>query len=251
MAKKIFLTGASSGIGRHLAGELAAAGHDLAICARREPLLAELCTTLQQRYPQRRIVSFVLDVTHYGQVAEVMKQAQLELGGLDTVIVNAGIDKAGKIGSGNFNNDRQVVETNVLGAMATIDAAAALFRPINRGHIVVMASVAAFCGLPGMASYAASKAAIASYAQSARFELHKNGIKVTTLYPGFIDTAINQNIASRPFLVTVEQGSRKIAQLIEREVDESAVPAFPWKVVGWLLRNLPNWLLARVLKAQH
>ncbi|WP_428242379.1 SDR family oxidoreductase [Gynuella sp.] len=251
MTKKIFLTGASSGIGRHLAGEFAAAGHDLAICARRESLLTELCETLRQRFPKCHIVSFGLDVTNYERVADVMKQAQIELNGLDTVIVNAGIDKAGKIGSGNFNNDRQVVETNVLGAMATIDAAVALFRPLNHGHIVVMASVAAFCGLPGMASYAASKAAIASYAQSARFELQKKGIKVTTLYPGFIDTAINQNIASRPFLVTVEQGSRKIAQLIEREVSESAVPAFPWKIVGWLLRNLPNWLLVRILKAQH
>ena len=251
MNKKIFLTGASSGIGRRLVFEFAARGHDLAICARRIELLKELRDEVLRLHPDRHIITIALDVTDYAAIPEAIEQAYQQLGGLDTVIANAGIDKAGKVGRGKFANDRAVIETNVLGAMATIDAAAALFLRQNHGHIVVLASVAAFLGLPGMASYSASKAAIASYAQSARFELRKTNIKVTTLYPGFIDTAINQNIASRPFLVTVEAGSRQIARLIERQVSQAAVPAFPWKIVGWLLRNLPEWFLARLLKSVH
>jgi short-subunit dehydrogenase len=132
--------------------------------------------------------------------------------------------------------------------MATMDAAVALFRRQNRGRIVVISSVAAFRGMPGAASYCASKAAIAVYADALRAELYGTPVGVTTLFPGYIDTPINQNMKSRPFLVTVDKGARIVADLIERGVQTSTVPVYPWNLVGRLLRILPTSALAKGAK---
>jgi NADP-dependent 3-hydroxy acid dehydrogenase YdfG len=243
--KTAFLTGASSGIGRALAAELAGRGYDLVLTARRQESLEELKQELAARLPQRRIVLRALDVTHYEEVQAAIAAAAAELGGLDLIIANAGIGSTAPIGTGRFADDRAVIETNVLGAMATIDAAVALFRRQNRGHIVVISSVAAFRGLPGAGSYSASKAGIAVYADAARAELHGTPVLVTTLFPGYIDTPINQNMKSRPFLIGVTHGARIIADLIERGVQTSTVPVLPWNLIGRLLKVLPTGLLAR------
>jgi NADP-dependent 3-hydroxy acid dehydrogenase YdfG len=246
--KTAFLTGASSGIGRALAAELAARGYDLVLAARRSDSLAELQQEIAARLPQRRIVLRALDVTRYDDVQTAVAEAAAELGGLDLVIANAGVGSTGPVGSGRFAEDRAVIETNVLGAMATIDAAVALFRKQNRGQIVAISSVAAFRGLPGAGSYSASKAAIAVYADSARAELHGTPVRVTTLFPGYIDTPINQNMKSRPFLIGVTHGARIIADLIERGVQTSTVPVLPWNLIGRLLKVLPTGLLAKSAK---
>jgi NADP-dependent 3-hydroxy acid dehydrogenase YdfG len=246
--KTAFLTGASSGIGRALAAELAGRGYDLVLAARRSDSLAELQQEITARLPQRKIVLRALDVTRYDEVQTAVAEAAAELGGLDLVIANAGIGSTGPIGSGRFAADRAVIETNVLGAMATIDAAVALFRKQNRGRIVAISSVAAFRGLPGAGSYSASKAAIAVYADAARAELHGTPVRVTTLFPGYIDTPINQDMKSRPFLIGVTHGARIIADLIERGVQTSTVPVLPWNLIGRLLKVLPTGVLAKSAK---
>lgn len=247
-SKTAFLTGASSGIGLALAPELASRGYDLVLAARRSESLEQLKHGLDARFPQRRIAIQALDVTRYADVHSAIDSAAEAHGGLDLVIANAGIGSTGPIGHGHFDADRAVIETNVLGAMATIDAAVALFRRQNHGQIVVISSVAAFRGLPGAGSYSASKAAIAVYADAARGELHGTPVRVTTLFPGYIDTPINQDMKSRPFLIGVDKGARIIADLIERGVQTSTVPVYPWNVVGKLLRVLPTGLLAKSAK---
>jgi len=164
---------------------------------------------------------------------------------LDIVIANAGIGSGGHAGTGNFDADRQVIETNVIAAMATIDAAVGLFKAQGRGQIVAISSVAAFRGLPKSASYSASKAAIATYAEGIRCDLHGTQIRMTTLFPGFIDTPINQSLKSRPFVIPVDKGARLIADLIERRVNTSTVPVFPWNVISWLMRLAPVGILAK------
>ena len=246
--KLALLTGASSGIGQALAPELAARGYDLVLAARRVDSLEQVKRDIATRVPQRRVEVRALDVTRYEDVQGAIAAAASEHGGLDLVIANAGIGSTGAVGDGHFAADRAVIETNVIGAMATIDAAVALFRRQNRGQIVVISSVAAFRGLPGAASYSASKAAIAVYADAARAELHGTPIRVTTLFPGYIDTPINQDMKSRPFLIGVNQGARIIADLIERGVQTSTVPVFPWNLVGLLVRVLPTAVLAKAAK---
>ena len=247
-SKKAFLTGASSGIGQALAPELAARGYDLVLAARRSDSLEQVKQAIAARHPQRKVEVLALDVTRYAETQAAVNEAARRLGGLDLVIANAGIGSTGLVGSGHFDDDRAVIETNVTGAMATVDAAVALFRAQNRGQIVVISSVAAMRGLPTSASYSASKAAIAVYADAVRAELYGTPVRVTTLYPGFIDTPINQKLKSRPFLIGVEQGARLVADLIERRVQSSTVPVYPWNIVGRLVRVLPTAMLARAAR---
>lgn len=245
-AKNVFITGASSGLGHGLALELAARGYNLALAARRAGSLAEIKQTLVAKYPSCRVELFTLDVQRYDDVAPALIAAAKALGGLDIVVANAGVGSTGPVGKGFFQSDRAVIETNVIGAMATLDAAVAQFRAQGHGHIVVISSVAAFRGLPGSASYSASKAAIAVYADAVRAELFGKQIKVTTLFPGFIDTPINRNMKSRPFVIGQEKGTRIIADLIERGVQTSTVPVFPWNLIGALVRVLPTSIVAKM-----
>jgi hypothetical protein len=246
VTRTVLITGASSGIGHALAVELAARGYDLALVARRLEALEQLAQEIRQRHPDRRIELRRLDVTDYDQVPTAVAELATALGGLDVVIANAGVGSTGPIGDGDAQADRAVIETNLLGAMATIDAAVALFRQQGRGQIVAISSVAAFRGLPGSAPYSASKAAIAIYADALRAELHGTPIKVTTLYPGYIDTPLNEHMPRRPFLISLDKGAALIADKIERGVKTSTIPVFPWSVVSRILRILPTSQIAKM-----
>ena len=167
MTQTVLITGASSGIGRGLAVELAARGYDLGLTARRLDALEQLSQEIRQRHPDRRIELRRLDVTNYDEVPKAIDDLAKALDGLDVVVANAGIGGSGPIGHGHAHTDRAIIETNLLGAMATMDAAVALFqRGQERGHIVAISSVAAFRGLPGSAAYSASKAGVAVYADA-------------------------------------------------------------------------------------
>jgi NAD(P)-dependent dehydrogenase (short-subunit alcohol dehydrogenase family) len=139
---------------------------------------------------------------------------------------------------------RAIVETNLIGAMATIDAAVALFRRQGGGQVVGITSVAGFRGLPGSSSYSASKAGLEVYLEAVRAETLGEPITVTTIAPGYIDTDINRDMKNRPFLIDAERGARITADLIGRGVRHAFVPRLPWSVVAPLLRVLPTaWLV--------
>ncbi|MGH2964636.1 MAG: SDR family oxidoreductase [Solirubrobacterales bacterium] len=245
MAKTVFITGASSGIGRALALELAGRGYDLFLAARRLDELERLRDEIAAADPARRIEVRQLDVTDDADVAAAIGDAAEKLGRCDIVVANAGLGSTGPVGEGRMARDRQVVETNLIGGMATVDAAVAQFRRQGGGQIVAIASVAGVRGLPGSGSYSASKAGLAVYLDSVRAETHREPIKVTTIAPGYIDTPINQDVKSRPFLIDVQKGARITADLIERGVGYATVPRFPWSVVSPLLRVIPTSWLAR------
>lgn len=246
MTKTILITGASAGIGRHLALAFARRGYQLALAARRLESLEALKAEIAVAQPDLRVEVAALDVNRLDTVAPVVEDFAARFGGLDIVVANAGIgDGGGFIGKGDFARDAAVIQTNLLGAMATIDAAVRVFRRQQLGQVVAIASVAAARGMPGAAAYCTSKAAIAMYADAARAELHRTPIKVTTLYPGYIDTEMNNRMKSRPFLVTVEDGAEQVAKLIERGVQESTVPRMPWNLVMGLMRRLPTSMIAK------
>jgi NAD(P)-dependent dehydrogenase (short-subunit alcohol dehydrogenase family) len=150
------------------------------------------------------------------------------------------------VGHGRFAQARETVATNLLGAMATVDAAVAHFRSRGGGHVVGISSVAAFRGLPRSGSYSASKAGLAIYLEALRAEVYGTGIHVTVLYPGYIDTPLNAMLPRRPFVIPVERGAALIADGIERRVARATVPAFPWSLLAPLLRRLPTRLAARL-----
>jgi NAD(P)-dependent dehydrogenase (short-subunit alcohol dehydrogenase family) len=246
VAKTVFITGASSGVGRALALELARRGYDLFLTARRLDALEQVRSDIAGAAPGRRVEIRQLDVTDYGDVATAIGEAAEQLGRCDIVVANAGVGNSGAVGEGNMERARLIVDTNLIGAMATIDAAVALFRRQGgSGQIVGVGSMAGVRGLPGSSSYSASKAGVAVYLESVRAETDGEPITVTTLAPGYIDTPLNEDVKSRPFLIDVEKGARIMADLIERGVGYATVPRLPWTLIKPLLRVLPTSWLAR------
>ncbi len=245
MSRSVMITGASSGIGAALAYELAARGHDLALCARRLDKLEALRTAIRQHHTEVRVAIQALDVTRYDQLPPALEGLADILGGLDTVVVNAGIGFGEKVGKGQFDQCRRTLETNLLGAIATADAAIEHFMTRGQGHLVGISSVMAFRGLPRNAAYSASKAGLATYLQAVRPYVRRNGIDVTILYPGFIDTPLNDMLPHRPFLISAEKGARIMADRMARKVKTAMIPAWPWALAKWVLRVLPDRVMAK------
>lgn len=246
MARKMLITGASSGIGKALAFEAAARGYALGLTARRSGELEKIRDAIMKKESNAVVAVRKLDVTDYDDVAPALLGIADELGGLDIVVANAGIGLGDRVGKGEFEKARRTIETNLTGAIATIDAAASYFYDRGSGHIVGISSVAAFRGLPRSASYSATKAGLAIYLEALRAESRGRNLDVTVLYPGFIDTPLNDMLPSRPFLISVEKGAGIIARLIEKRVASSTVPVFPWNVVSRILKLLPTGIIAKL-----
>lgn len=246
MSKNIMITGASSGIGRAVALEFAARGYGLGLAARRLEALESLRNEILEHHPQTRIAIRPLDVTEYARVSVVTREIVDELDGLDIVFANAGIGLGGKIGKGEFEAARRTIETNVIGAMATVEAATEYFRERGQGHIVATSSVAAFRGLPGNGAYSASKAALSVWMEALRAELYRHPIDVTVLHPGYIDTPINNMLSSRPFLISLERGAHIIADLIENGAKRPTVPRWPWAWLARVLAIAPTRFISRM-----
>lgn len=245
MAKTVFITGASSGIGEALSLEFARRGYDLFLTARRMEELERVRDEIGRSEPDRAVGLRRLDVTDVADVATAIDEAAAKLGRIDIVIANAGLGNSGRVGEGNVERARKMIETNLTGAIATVDAAVALFRRQGGGQVVGIASVAGARGLPGSSSYSASKAGLIAYLEAVHAETFHEPITVTTLAPGYIDTPINRDVKSRPFVIDVDKGAKIAADLIERGVRFSYVPRLPWRIVVPLMNAVPTSMLVR------
>ena len=246
MSSSILITGASSGIGKALAFELAKKGYSLALASREADALNQIRNDIISAHNPPAVVTRPLDVTDYDDVFKAVNEMADELGGLDIVFANAGIGLGERVGRGDFEKARRTIEVNLIGAIATVDAAAAHFLEKGKGHIVGTSSVAAFRGMPKSSAYSASKAGFAIYLEAVRAELYKKNIDVTVLYPGYIDTPLNDMLKNRPFLISVEKGAAIIARLIEKKVKSSTVPVYPWNIVGRLMKILPTGVISKM-----
>lgn len=238
----ILITGASSGLGEGMAREFARRGHDLALCARRLDRLQALAKELQRKHTGIRISIREVDVNDARQVAQAFDEFSRTFGQIERIIVNAGRGGAAPLGTGDVTSALQVAQTNFVGAVAQCDAAMRVFRKQGFGHLVVLSSVSAVRGMPGgMATYAASKAGVATLAEGLRNEMKAAGlpIRVTTLMPGFIHTALNAHQTSKPFAVDVEAGCHALVNAIEAQPDVAIVPRWPWRLIAKVLRWLP------------
>lgn len=252
MRKNTLITGASSGLGEGMARELARKGHHLALTARRLDRLEALRDELLAAHPGIDVVVHALDVNDHAQVFEVFAAAAEELGGLDRVIVNAGLGKGARIGTGQFEANRETAETNFVAALAQCEAAMEHFYARKAGHLVVISSVSAMRGMPSsMTTYAATKAAVAHLAEGIRSDLiGRRGldIAVTTLYPGYIASEMNSRVVQETTLmVDTETGTRAMVKLIEREVTDAAVPTWPWAPISQVLKRAPLSVVRRLI----
>ncbi len=229
-----------------MAREFAGRGYHLALLARSTGKLDELANSIKATQPQCQVHTAYLDVCDISSIEPALAEARSKLGQLDIVIANAGVALYNRVGSGKLEGDMLTLQTNVQGAIATIDCAASLFRKQGHGQLVAISSVAAARGLPGFGAYAASKAALATYMESVAAEFHGSAIQVTTLFPGYIDTPLNQSVKNRPFVIDVEKGGKILVDLIERGVKKSTVPVFPWNLLQQALKLAPTALLKRL-----
>ncbi len=239
----VVITGASSGIGRALAVEMAGRGYALGLAARRVALLEKLRDELQAKYGTGvRIELAALDICQVASVAPTLQDLFARLGGIDTIVVNAGANDVTYVGGGDLQKEINLIQTNLAGAIATIGAATEHFLKRGRGHIVSVSSLASLQPIASQAAYCASKAGLSMYVNSARVELRRKGITVTDILPGYIKTDIVEgvDIGKLPFAITVEQAAREMTRLIERRVKSGVVPAFPWKLVRPFLGHLPE-----------
>ncbi|MGI8761000.1 MAG: SDR family oxidoreductase [Jatrophihabitantaceae bacterium] len=247
MRKRILITGASSGLGAEMARQYAAMGRDLALCARRLDRLEQLRAELLDANPSVEIAVHKLDVDDHDAVFTVFREAARALGGLDRVIVNAGLGKGAPVGTGRFAANRETVMTNLVSALAQCEAAMEIFRASGAGHLVVISSMSAMRGLPrALTAYAASKAGLATLAEGIRGEMLGSGIAVTTIYPGYIRSEMNERVASKtPLMSGTAPGVRAIVRAVEREVAEAEVPPWPWKPLGLVMRHAPLRVIRR------
>jgi len=246
MSNNVVITGASSGIGAALAWRYAQKGYDVALCARREDKLRELSEQLQNKYPHQQFIYETLDVAELDGVATTLETLQQRLGKLDLVIANAGITDVRRTGNGDLSKDIRIINTNLLGAIATIDAAVAIFRKQKHGHIVGISSFSAFRGIPGSAAYSASKAALTNYLQAVSTELFTKNIKVTCIHPGFINTDISDNMEKFPFVIEADKAATAMEKAISKGKKEVTVPGWPWGLLKALMPRLPDSVIAKI-----
>jgi short-subunit dehydrogenase len=245
--KNILITGASSGLGEGMAREFAKLGRNLALCARRVDRLEKLKDELTSSYPGITVHVRTLDVTQYDQVFEVFKAFKADFGTLDRIVINAGIGKGQPIGTGYFRANRQTAETNFVAALAQCEAAVEIFRAQNAGHLVTISSMSALRGMRrNVTTYAATKAGLASLTEGIRADLLRTPIRVSTIYPGYIKSEINEKVKNTPFIVDTVTGCRALVKAIEDEPNEAYVPRWPWAVFGFVMKRAPLRVLARM-----
>ncbi|WP_017573982.1 SDR family oxidoreductase [Nocardiopsis halotolerans] len=236
----ILITGASAGLGAEMARQFAALGYDLGLCARRTARLEELRGEIAAAHPDRRVELRALDVTDDASVFEAFHDLSAAFGGVDRVIVNAGLGKGAALGKGRHDANRQTAMTNFVGALTQVEAAMEIFRAQGRGHLVLISSMSALRGMrKAMTVYAATKAGVAAIAEGLRSE-RVPGLDVSVIYPGYIRSEMNEHVEHRTrFMVDTATGVRSMVAAIERRRVRAYVPAWPWAPIGFAMRALP------------
>ncbi len=236
--EKIFITGASSGIGEALARHYASRGAQLGLVARRADFLDKLAADINPRPSV-----YALDVRDAAGLRAAAADFISRHGAPDVVIANAGVS----IGTLTEVEDdlqafQDVFDINVMGVVKTFHPFVAPMREAGRGTLACIASVAGFRGIPGGGAYSSSKAAAIKYCESLRVELRGTGISVVTICPGYIKTPMTAvNKFKMPFLIDVEDAVVRFARAIDAKTSFTVIP-WTMGIAARVLRVLPNWL---------
>jgi short-subunit dehydrogenase len=245
--KRVFITGASSGIGAALAQELHRRGAFVGLIARRADRLQELAKVLEPE-GGGRVAWEAVDVTDGPALRESLERLEEALGGVDVVIANAGYGRPEPPHRFRPGNSLQMYDTNLFGMLRLIDWVLPRFLERRGGHVVGVASVASYMGLTNSASYCGSKAAMRVHLQALRLSLRRYGIAVTTLCPGFVESELTAKARYRmPFLWDTPRAARRIVGAIERRRSEVI---FPWqmKLLVWFItRAVPRSMVEYLL----
>ena len=202
--KKIWITGASSGIGKALAEKFASQGWKVAVSARRKEILDEMSN-------HENIFSFPLDVTKQDQINESFSKIIDEFKGIDLCVFSSGTYDPKLEQEINIKQNKFVMETNFFGVLYCIKSVEKYFKDKKDGHISIVSSVAAYRGLPNSSGYGPSKAALTNLTESLYFDFKKHNVRISLVSPGFIKTPLtDKNDFPMPFIKSPEYAAEKM-----------------------------------------
>jgi short-subunit dehydrogenase len=224
--KVVLITGASSGIGRGVAVELARRGAAAGLLARRAELLHEVVAEIEAN--GGRALALTCDVTNAAAVRAAADQLSTSFGPIDVLVANAGVASADQAEELEAEQIAGLINVNVIGVVNSVTAVLGGMVARGRGQLVAISSLAAYRGLPKSAAYCASKAAVSAFFESLRLDLEPKGIAVTIIHPGFIKTPLTAGRkAQMPFLMELDDAVEKIVRAIEKRKKSYA---FPWQL---------------------
>tara|TARA_B100000700_G_scaffold154212_1_gene171158 strand:+ start:1703 stop:2458 length:756 start_codon:yes stop_codon:yes gene_type:complete len=243
MIKKIWITGASSGIGKALAIKFAKEGWQVAASARRENLLKELNIQNPNIHP------FPLDVKNESEIKNTFQNIIEKFKTVDISVFCTGIHDPNAEKKLNSEKIREIMETNFFGTLNCVMAVSSYFREKKNGHISIVSSVAGYRGLPAAAGYCASKSALTSLAESLYFDFKRHNVRVSLVSPGFIKTPMtDKNKFPMPMIKSPEFAAEKMfVGLTKRSSFEIHFP-IAFTMIMKLLKIMPNWLYFLLVK---
>ena len=235
--KTIWITGASTGIGKALAIKFAENGWNVAASARRESLLKELNDI------NENIHSYPLDVTKIDDCKSTAQQIIKKLGQIDICVFGTGMHDPKSEKKFNLEKIRKIMEVNFFGTMNSINSIYDYFSDKKEGQISIISSVAGYRGLPAAGAYCSSKSALTSFAESLYFDMKRKNVKVSVISPGFIKTPMtDQNDFPMPMIRSAEYAADKIyLGLLKKKGFEIHFPK-SFTFLMKIIQILPNWL---------
>lgn len=239
------VVGASAGIGAAVARQLAGEGYRVALVARREPELRALCDEIDRAAGEPRAWAFVADVRDADAAPDLFARAARQVDPLELVIYAAGTMPRVATGKA-FADEREMVETNLIGAMRWLSLAGEYLASRGKGTLVGISSVAGERGRPGNGAYMASKAGLSTYLDSLRFRLARHGVRVVAVKPGYVDTSMLAGVKTpKPLTVSADRAAAQIVRAARSGAPTAYVPIY-WAPIMWVIRHLPRALVARL-----
>jgi short-subunit dehydrogenase len=246
-ARVAIVTGASSGIGRALACQLAASGWRVGLIARRVELIESAARSIAVSGGVGAAAA--ADVGNRSALHEAIAELENRLGPTDVMVANAGFGAPTDLDPLNIEDVEQTMRVNLMGVIYSIEAVLPGMIARKSGHLLAISSLGAFKGLPGESAYCASKAAVNAYMEGLRIALRRKGVVVTTVCPGFVETPMTPMDTAMPFKMTADAAARRIARLIARRRGGVARFPLPMSILMSVIARLPDAIVASLVGA--
>jgi short-subunit dehydrogenase len=240
------IVGASAGIGAALARKLAKEGYVVALIARRKDKLNTLCAEINSAEKEALAFPYAHDAANYAEVPDLLRKIIADLGGLDLLVFMAGVNFPPGLTHYNFEDDRKMIEVNLIGAMAWLNPVAEMFQNAKAGQIVGISSVAGDRGRIGNPGYNTSKAGLTTYLEALRNRLTRHGVHVLTVKPGFVNTEmVKAAQGGTPFMISPEQAAEDIYKAM-RKRKQVIYTAPIWRWIMLIIQHIPSVIFRRM-----
>jgi decaprenylphospho-beta-D-erythro-pentofuranosid-2-ulose 2-reductase len=227
--QRAIVIGASSGIGREIARQLAASGCRVACVSR----------SISNESLGENLTAYSHDVTHFSEIPALFQKICQDLGGLDVIFYSSGVMPRVALSEYNFEKDRQMIEVNLLGAVAWLNEAAQRFEQTKAGTIVGISSVAGDRGRAQSPVYGTTKAAFDCYLESLRNRVGTSHVAIVVIKPGPVDTPMTKEIEKKPLLISAEEAAR---QTIAAAIAKKRIAYVPgvWRLIMGVIKIIPS-----------